>query len=846
MDAKEIKNRLVGQWATVISQLCRIDPSILDGEHHPCPKCGGKKRFNLCRKGTGAAYCNDCPDGKDGCVAGSGIDTIMWLNGWDFPSTMRELEAYVLPKQLPIPESERKFRHRIYTKLASIFGISERHISDLRSRGLSDTEIEHRGYWSITSPLTTKLFEEFKDGRKEIGEKVPGVFSGGSLKIHAANSLMVPVRDIDGNVIGIQYRPNEIKQGGAKYLWLSSNSHGVAATSTCHFALPPVNKECKPKIVRITEGPLKADIATAYSGIRTLAIAGTGSWKVGVDGTRSILPEIVYLAFDMDEFSNPGVARAVVDTYDALIESGTLVQMETWDDKHKGIDDAFYAGSVVNILDIEETKKQIDRLRLVKKGSGAILESDDDPHRLAKINVSKYESEHGGKLIFWRDEWWRYRDGVYRRIAKNDLRAKINAMIRTEFIIQWQEKRRTGGDDKPVQKVTPAVVTGTIEAMQSMCRISWNIDMQTWLPTREQRHLITMENGILDIDAVFRGRDPSEFVIEHSPDWFSTIKLGYAFDENADCPLWEEYLARTFDNDSERIQLVQEWAGYLFTHGNSEQKFLSLEGEGGNGKTVFMAAMTAMIGRQNISSVPLEKFGGRFDLYNTIGKMVNICGDVGEIDRVAEGQLKDFTGGGSLLFDRKGIEPVEAIPSAKLMMSWNTRPRFRDRSHGLWRRLLLVPFNRRVPEEEKISGMTDPDWWIRQGEVAGILLWAIAGLHRLKRNGKFTMPKVSREAIDDYVLDSNPALDFITSEIEEESSAYIQIDWLYRTYVHWAEKSGHRPLGIRQFGKEIRKHIPKIERERLSFDGRPWIYKGIKFSNEEIFSMSTDRKKNNY
>jgi len=368
MDAKEVKARLAGQWATVIATLTNASPSILDGEHHPCPKCGGTKRFNLCRKGTGAAYCNDCPDGPN--VAGSGIDTIMWLNGWDFPRTMRELETYLSPPVVQIPDSDCKIRHRVYSQLAGLLGLEPKHHADLTRRGLSDDEIKNRGYWSVAGSSALKLMKAFPD-RKEIGEKVPGVFAGGSLVINASNALMIPVRNAASEIVGIQYRPDQQKPKSAKYLWLSSKNHGLSASAVCHHAINPVGGSVNPKVIRLTEGPLKADIATSLSGIRTLAIAGTGSWKVGVESIKSLSPEFVWLAFDSDAFTNPGVARAVVDIYDALLEAGMLVQMEVWPEPHKGIDDALAAGVEVEVLDIEATKKKVDRLRKVKKVAGS-------------------------------------------------------------------------------------------------------------------------------------------------------------------------------------------------------------------------------------------------------------------------------------------------------------------------------------------------------------------------------------------------------------------------------------------------------------------------------------------
>ena len=107
---------------------------------------------------------------------------------------------------------------------------------------------------------------------------------------------------------------------------------------------------------------------------------------------------------------------------------------------------------------------------------------------------------------------------------------------------------------------------------------------------------------------------------------------------------------------------MQEWVGYTLTPDTSQQKFLVAEGEGANGKTVFLETHTQLLGPENVSHVPLEMFGMRFQLTSTLGKLANICSEVGEIDRVAEGTLKQFTSRGSHAFRSKEPHAGRGIP----------------------------------------------------------------------------------------------------------------------------------------------------------------------------------------
>jgi len=192
-----------------------------------------------------------------------------------------------------------------------------------------------------------------------------------------------------------------------------------------------------------------------------------------------------------------------------------------------------------------------------------------------------------------------------------------------------------------------------------------------------------------------------------------------------------------------------------------------------------------------------------------------------------------------MAFDRKGLPLVNAAPTAKLMVAWNTRPRFKDRTDGVWRRMLIVPFNKKVSEDRKVRGMDKWEWWVEQGEASGILLWAIAGLDRLTDQGEFTHSDVSQMAVDDYRAESNPASEFLRDFVEP-GEGKILTSLLYRLYANWCQKQGYRPLGSRMFGKEVRRIFPKSERIRArDGGGLSWFNSNLVFSVDEIESMKT-------
>ncbi len=498
------------------------------------------------------------------------------------------------------------------------------------------------------------------------------------------------------------------------------------------------------------------------------------------------------------------------------------------------------------------------------------LEMADDPYKLARLNLKLYRDGQGRDLKFWNSCWYRYKDGRYTVMAEDYLKARITSFVRQEFDRVWETETQAYEDRKAAQiaagtynpdadkgpptvrKVTVPLVRNVLEITKAECVLPASVTMPCWLEDRSQPHLLAMANGLLNLDELSNATDlknlpgnlGNSLLKDLDANWFSTFSLDYDYDVEGKCPRWTAYIKTVMEGDQQRMDILQEWAGYLLTSTNDLQRFLCLEGEGGNGKTVFFAGLEAMLGADNVSHVPVENFGGRFDLGSTLGKAANICGDVGEIDTVAEGTLKQYTGGDSMFFDRKGIAPISARPTAKLMCAWNNRPRFKDRSSGLWRRMLLVPFNYKVPKESRVLGMDSRAWWEASGEVPGILNWAIAGLFRLRLNREFSASSICEAAIGGYREESNPALAFMLDYMERTEGP--DAEWklllsheIYKAYDQWTRKLGGYPLNSTHFFRELNKNFPHIEKKRSNGPGRPWGYTGIKFADSEIMEEKT-------
>jgi P4 family phage/plasmid primase-like protien len=461
-------------------------------------------------------------------------------------------------------------------------------------------------------------------------------------------------------------------------------------------------------------------------------------------------------------------------------------------------------------------------------GDGSFREAPDDPHRLAWVYLRM------GGLIplhwavrFFRNQWWVWEGKCYRLFPDSELRAGVTKAVKAEFDRFARRLPRTKEGKAPTAaKVTRGLVGNVIQALEGLVIVPADLDQPCWLKPRTavgDGRMVALANGLVNIDRLLNGA--RDVLQPHSSDWFSTVCLPYEYQPDAECPRFQAFLREIFENDEERITLLQQWFGYLLAGDSSLQKFLILIGEGSNGKTVILIVLTALLGEANVSTVPLELFGERFQLTATLGKLANLVPEIGAISRVAEGFLKAFVAGDRMHFDRKGLPGIDARPTARLMLATNTLPPFADRTGGVWRRLMILPFRVTIPPDRQ-----DPHLAAALlAELPGIFNWSLEGWRQL-RGGRFIEPKVCRELLTEYRMDSNPAQTFLLDEVRSRRGSSIPCTELYRRYRGWCDEHGHKPVPDTQFGKDVFRAFPRVKRRKAAGGRRarrPYQYAGL-------------------
>ncbi|MEQ1843997.1 MAG: phage/plasmid primase, P4 family [Nitrospira sp.] len=422
-------------------------------------------------------------------------------------------------------------------------------------------------------------------------------------------------------------------------------------------------------------------------------------------------------------------------------------------------------------------------------------------------------TQEGLRLRWFHEEWLRHNGKSYAPLPMPDLTADVTAFL------QSNEARH---------KTTKTFVNNVLLNLQGVCVVPSSVSLpvlQTETSWVESPNTLVVDNGILDLQSLLA--DPTTATLEpHNPQLVSIIALPFVFDASAECPDWLTFLNEILPDEASR-QLLCEIFGYCLTNDVSQQKFFLFEGSGANGKGVITNMLSKMLGEANVSNIPLELFASTHGLEVTLGKLVNIVSEIGELDRVAEGLLKMFTGGDAMFFNPKYKTPFSAKPNTKLIITTNVRPPFRDRSEGIWRRLILLPFPVSISETKQNKNLAED----LAGELPGIFNWAVRGYQSLQQRGYFLEPLLSLEAKREFRLESNPALAYLQEHCIADPNAKVVTTVLYCAYESFCKDHGCKPLNDANFGKEVRRSFPQARRIKTGknlHSHRPWAYQGLR------------------
>ena len=541
-----------------------------------------------------------------------------------------------------------------------------------------------------------------------------------------------------------------------------------------------------------TEGPKKALSLEERLGYAAIGFCGVWGWKSKGHILKAITDlvlkgRICYIVFDSDKYKNRHVLKAEYELALYLRKRGAIVKIVNLDGAlGKGIDD-----QIVKFMsngNIEDLKKQyIEDAESYEEYIKRVRQDEKKIDDLSPVEIAdKIRDEY--KIIYCAQNFYAYRNGVYRHVEDNEIR---------QFIL---------------------MVTGVDISFNDVEEIFKFIKVCAYKETEKLNDtpLLNLQNGLFDLETYQ--------LQPHSPDIYSTIQLGVKYEPSAKCNKWINTLNEIFQGVQEKIQTLQEFLGLCFTRYTKYEKALLCVGDGGNGKGVILNTFEQLIGKENCTSIPLEKFCDAHYTANMFGKLANISTETNAKSEVYDSVFKAIISGDPIQADLKFKNAFKFRPFCKLVFAMNNLPRVDDKTNAFYRRLVILRFDREFSETEQNKNLKHE----LVAELNGIFIWCLEGLKRLRERGYFDITEKIQQEIDEYRKDNNNVIVFVEEECSFSAEFSIEKSKLYLAYAESCEINRYRPLSKKKFGSELQKHFKAVQDDRLN---TVRIWRGIDLSS---------------
>lgn len=411
-----------------------------------------------------------------------------------------------------------------------------------------------------------------------------------------------------------------------------------------------------------------------------------------------------------------------------------------------------------------------------------------------------------GEWLVWDDSRWatdqtgvvnRYIERIVddiRRFAESLPEGSEEEQSIQDAWFRWWKQSSTDGRTRAVRSVASSRAGVSV--------LPEHLDSDPWL--------LNCRNGTVDL----RTGD----LQDHSRGDLITRLCPVDYRPDAKAPTWLAFLRSAMLGSDELVTFLQQACGFSLTGLTSEQKFFILHGAGRNGKSTFLNALRMVLGdyARNAEGQTFLRQDSRHvrqDLAVLQGVRFCTTSEIQDSEQLDEDLVKRLTGGDPVtarfLYSKR---ETEFVPELKLWMAVNHRPQIRGQDDGIWRRVVLIPWDWQVPPSE-----VDPHFLSKLSEEReGILAWLVRGCQEYRREGSLALPEAIAKATSDYRDDSDSLRAFIEDCIVPSADRSAPVGDVYRVYAQWAKEIGQRPVSVRTLSVRLKERGWKQDRTKAT------------------------------
>ncbi|MEU6170187.1 DNA primase family protein [Streptomyces tanashiensis] len=272
--------------------------------------------------------------------------------------------------------------------------------------------------------------------------------------------------------------------------------------------------------------------------------------------------------------------------------------------------------------------------------------------------------------------------------------------------------------------------------------------------------------------------------------------------EPAGAQEWEDFLARILPAEEVRA-FVQRLFGYAMLGKVTEHVMPIFTGTGANGKGTLRDALMAAFGDYAIEVDPAILMESKHERHGAFkmrlrGARLTFCSETEKGKRFAEATMKRLVGGDPIEANLMHKNPITFDPSHTLIMLTNHLPLVSGDDPAVWRRILVVPFDVVIPEEERDGGLPER---LKKAAPA-VLEWAYAGWQDYMEKG-LAPPEIVRIKTEEYKASSDVLGRFLDERIMANPNAVVLARELFNAWTSWCHASGEQASSEAEFSKSM-------------------------------------------
>lgn len=406
------------------------------------------------------------------------------------------------------------------------------------------------------------------------------------------------------------------------------------------------------------------------------------------------------------------------------------------------------------------------------------------------------EGNHKNPALWDRDEGicLRYQPGIgiYEQVRVESLHETLDLML-----LDAARNSLGSGVDTGVLE-TKMRSTRTLAPIITKASGLASISSDVW---RWPQSRIPLRNGVLNLE--------NNQLARHSPDNYFRGVVAVDYVPEATCPQWEALLGRQVNSDD--ADLLQRILGLILLADNRAQVMTLFYGAAGSGKGTIARLFIELIGQANTGTLRTSKLADRFEMGRHQHKLLLYGPDVNEDFLSNEGAalLKAITGEDPISpeFKNSNMTPAARPIRASVMVTANSRLRIRFQGDKeAWRRRLIpISFEKEVPEDERVPGLSQK---LLDQEGPGILNWGLEGVRRLIADGGKIVLNSRQKGVRDALLDeSESSVAFAREGIIKRPRGRLLASEAYAGYVQFCTKRGWAPETKQRFSTEFNRAV---------------------------------------